>query len=155
MLEFIYTGELSKSWYIRRNHQQGQNIYIDLLSIGHMYNLKKLVNACALKLAEKLDRQNIFVMLELAENLKLAPWGMPLLPSLPETSNILSTMQNLQRSSNLRPIFSLPSCEKLSNRKQSYSVWAFIVFCIFSKVRQSNDSKIYPKQIPLELPTYV
>jgi hypothetical protein len=73
MLEFIYTGELSKSWYIRRNHQQGQNIYIDLLSIGHMYNLKKLVNACALKLAEKLDRQNIFVMLELAENLKLAP----------------------------------------------------------------------------------
>jgi hypothetical protein len=68
MLEFIYTGEH------RRNISPiRQNFYIDLLHIGHMYNIEKLVNACALKLAENLERYNIFVMLELAEKFKAGP----------------------------------------------------------------------------------
>jgi hypothetical protein len=70
MLEFIYTGEHRHFWNISTIRQ---NFYIDLLRIGHMYNIEKLVNACALKLAEKLDRHNIFVMLELAEKFKAGP----------------------------------------------------------------------------------
>jgi hypothetical protein len=73
MLEFIYTGELRHFWDITTNrsfNQVRRNFYIDLLRIGHMYNIEKLVNACALELAQNLELENIFVTLELAEQFK-------------------------------------------------------------------------------------
>jgi hypothetical protein len=100
MLEFIYTGELSHFWDITtnsRNNQLRRDFYIDLLRIGHMYNIEKLVNACAFELAEKLDWLNIFVMLELAEKFNAGPLRDAAIPFIAENLKTLIDRQEFAK----------------------------------------------------------
>jgi hypothetical protein len=58
MLHYVYTDKLTP-WLTQD--------YVDLLRIGHKYNIQRLVNDCERALALRLDKQNIFDMLNLAE----------------------------------------------------------------------------------------
>jgi hypothetical protein len=59
MLRYMYTDNLTTCCSTQD--------YVDLLRIGHKYNIQRLVNDCERALALRLDKQNIFDMLELAE----------------------------------------------------------------------------------------
>ena len=58
MLHYVYADKLTTC---------STHDYVDLLRIGHKYNIQRLVNDCERALALRLDKQNIFDMLELAE----------------------------------------------------------------------------------------
>ncbi len=59
MLHYMYTDKFTAHC--------STHDYVDLLRVGHKYNIQRLVHDCERELANCLDKQNIFVILELAE----------------------------------------------------------------------------------------
>jgi hypothetical protein len=106
MLQFIYTGELGPFCDITTNRKCNhlrRDFYSDLLRIGHMYNIEKLVNACAFKLAINLDRENIFVSLELAEEFGAKPLRDAAITFIAENENLKTLIDRQEFAKIVKP----------------------------------------------------